>query len=59
VTFSDGGAGGLFSNANPATTDTTGSASQFYTLPQRLGPVNITATAAGVNNPANFTETGQ
>jgi hypothetical protein len=59
VTFSDGGAGGLFSNANPVTTDNTGSASQLYTLPQRLGPVNVSATAAGVNNPANFSETGQ
>jgi adhesin/invasin len=59
VTFSDGGVGGSFSNANPATTTSTGTASQYYTLPPTAGPVSITATAAGVTAPAVFSETGQ
>lgn len=59
VTFDDGGAGGSFSNPNPVVTDSKGSATQFYTLPSSPGTVTITATAAGVSNPAVFTETGQ
>jgi hypothetical protein len=59
VTFSDGGGGGSFSNANPVTTDNTGTASQVYTLPPSPGPVSVSATATGVATPAVFTETGQ
>jgi hypothetical protein len=60
VTFSDGGAGGTFSNPNPVITGTNGTASQYYTLPRVAGEtVTITATAAGVSNPAVFTEYGQ
>ena len=56
VTFSDGGAGGSFSALNPVTTDSRGIATQYYTLPSVGGMVNITATAAGIANPATFTE---
>ena len=59
VNFSDNGAGGLFSYANPVTTDSSGTASQIYTLPPSPGTVSIYATATGVANPAVFTETGQ
>jgi adhesin/invasin len=59
VTFSDGGAGGTFSNANPVVTNSSGTASQFYTLPASPGTITITATAAGVSASAVFTETGQ
>jgi protocatechuate 3,4-dioxygenase beta subunit len=60
VTFSDGGAGGTFSNGNPVVTGANGTASQFYTLPPVAGEtVYITATAAGVANPVVFTEYGQ
>jgi Bacterial Ig-like domain (group 1) len=60
VTFSDGGAGGTFSNPNPGVTSASGTVSQFYTLPPVAGEfVTITATAAGVANPALFTEYGQ
>jgi protocatechuate 3,4-dioxygenase beta subunit len=59
VTFDDGGAGGVFSNPNPVVTDNTGSSSQMYTLPPTPGTVTITATVAGIANPAVFTETGQ
>jgi hypothetical protein len=58
VTFSDGGAGGLFSNPNPVSTGPDGVAAQIYTLPGTSGTVNITATAAGVATPAVFTEIG-
>ncbi|HKC01348.1 MAG TPA: hypothetical protein VKD23_21365 [Terriglobales bacterium] len=57
VSFSDGSAGGAFSNPNPGLTSASGTVIQIYTLPSSLGTVNITATAAGVANPANFTET--
>ena len=59
VNFDDGGAGGSFLNPNPVTTDNTGTATQGYTLPPVPGPVNITATAAGVTTPAVFSETAQ
>ena len=59
VNFDDGGAGGSFLNPNPVTTDNTGTATQGYTLPPDPGTVSITATAAGVTNPAVFSETAQ
>ncbi len=59
VYYSDGGAGGVFSNGNPVVTGSNGTASQYYTLPPSPGTYNITATATGVSNPAIFTETGQ
>ena len=59
VGFDDGGAGGSFSNSNPVTTDSSGTATQFYSLPPAPGTVTITATAAGVGTPAAFTETAQ
>jgi outer membrane protein assembly factor BamB len=58
VTFDDGGAGGSFSNANPVLTSTSGTASQFYTLPSSPKTVTIDATVSGVGSPAVFTETG-
>jgi Bacterial Ig-like domain (group 1) len=59
VNFTDNGAGGSFYYANPVTTNNSGTASQIYTLPPNPGTVSIYATAAGVPNPAVFTETGQ
>jgi Bacterial Ig-like domain (group 1)/Invasin, domain 3 len=59
VTFDDQDAGGQFGNLNPVTTDSTGTASQLYTLPPVAGSVTITASVAGVANPAVFTETAQ
>jgi len=59
VTFDDAGAGGTFSNGNIVTTDSTGTASEFYTLPATPGPVSITASVTGVANPALFSETAQ
>jgi len=59
VTFSDGGAGGTFSNSNPVVTGSNGTATQLYTLPQSQSAVIITATATGVATPAVFGETGQ
>ncbi len=59
VTFSDGGAGGTFSNSNLVVTGSNGTASQLYTLPASPGTVSVSASAAGVANPAVFTETGQ
>lgn len=59
VSFSDGGAGGVFSNANPGVTTTAGTVSQSYTLPKVANEtVYVTATAAGVSGSAVFTETG-
>jgi len=58
VNFDHGGAGGTFSSANPVITSSSGTASQFYTLPPSPGTITINATVAGVN-PAVFTETGQ
>jgi len=59
VGFSDGGGGGSFSNPNPGTSDSTGTVTQFYTLPATPGGVTIAATAAGVSNPVYFFEQGQ
>jgi hypothetical protein len=59
VGFDDGGAGGSFSNPNPQTTGKTGTATQSYTLPFFPATVTINATATGIANPADFTETGQ
>lgn len=57
VIFDDGGAGGSFLGANPGTTGNNGTFSQTYMLPPVEGTVAITATVAGVSNPAVFTET--
>jgi len=59
VSFDDGGAGGLFSNGNLVTTDSSGTALELYTLPPVTGPVTISASAAGVSNPAVFSELAQ
>ena len=55
VTFDDGGAGGSFSNPNPGLTGSSGTVSQLYTLPPSPRTVTISATTAGVANPAVFT----
>jgi hypothetical protein len=55
VSFSDGGAGGKFSNPT-ATTDSTGTASTSYTLPTKAESVSITATASAYS-PASLTVT--
>jgi hypothetical protein len=57
VTFSDNGAGGIFSNGNPIVTGADGTATQTYTLPKVAGAVSINATAIGISSPAVFTET--
>jgi hypothetical protein len=54
VTFSDGGKGGSFSNTT-VVSDSTGSASTTYTLPQTAGTYTITATSAGYVT-GSFTE---
>jgi hypothetical protein len=59
VMFNDGGAGGVFGGANPGTTGTNGTFSQTYTLPPVAGNITITATVAGVTNPAVFNETAE
>jgi hypothetical protein len=59
VMFSDGGAGGTFSGPNPATTGSSGTASESYTLPLSAGTVTISATATGVSGVAVFTETAR
>lgn len=59
VAFSDGGAGGSFANSNPADSNSSGIATQTYTLPSSPGKVTITATVSGVPTPAAFTETAQ
>jgi hypothetical protein len=60
VTFSDGGSGGAFSNANPGNTGADGTVSQFYTLPQIGGAtLTITANANGVSSTAFFSENSQ
>jgi hypothetical protein len=55
VTFSDGGKGGSFSSS-PVTTDAFGYASTYYTTPDQVGVVHITATTGSLT-PANFTAT--
>jgi hypothetical protein len=55
VTFSDGGAGGIFGTP-VAITGTNGTASSTYTLPAAAETVSITASATGYTA-ASFTET--
>ncbi len=55
VTFADGGASGSFS-ADPVTTNSLGQASTTYTTSTKAGPVNIIASAAGLN-PLKVSET--
>jgi hypothetical protein len=57
VTFNDGGAGGSFASPNPEATNSSGVASQIYTLPTNPRQISISATVNGINNPALFTET--
>ena len=57
VTFSDGGAGGTFSNPNPVVTGTNGVATLTYTLPTTAQTVTINATASGLATPGVLTET--
>jgi hypothetical protein len=52
VTFSDAGKGGVFSSPS-AITDSTGTATTIYTLPQKTGSFIITASSAGYT-PASF-----
>jgi outer membrane protein assembly factor BamB len=60
VSFSDGGSGGIFSNANPVSTGANGIASQLYTLPPIGGAtISITAAANGVGSSVGFTENSQ
>ena len=56
VTFSDGGAGGAFSNPNPVVTGTNGVATLTYTLPTTAQTVTINATASGLATPGVLTE---
>jgi outer membrane protein assembly factor BamB len=55
VNFTDNGAGGTFSNANPIT-GTTGQVSVTYTTPSVTGPVTIDASYGSLS-PAVFSET--
>jgi adhesin/invasin len=59
VAFDDGGAGGSYSYSNPSLTSSSGTVTQFYTLPPSRGTIRITATTTGVATPAVFTETAQ
>jgi hypothetical protein len=52
VTWSDGGAGGVFSSPS-STTNSLGEASTFYTTPGTTGTYTITATTPGIG-PAKF-----
>lgn len=54
VTFTDNGAGGVFSS-NTATTGTNGNASVTYTTGSTSGTVSITASVTGANS-VNFSE---
>ena len=54
VTFSDGGAGGVFSAAQ-VSTDSTGNASTFYTTPNQPAKVTITGSVVGIT-PLKFSE---
>ena len=58
VNYDDGGAGGSYS-ANPAVTDSTGTASVKYTLPATPQTVTINANVSGVSTAAVFKETAQ
>jgi len=55
VNFTDNGAGGTFSNANPVT-NSKGQATATYTTPDQTGAVTIDATYSTLS-PAVFTET--
>jgi hypothetical protein len=55
VTFSDGGAGGVFGTPN-VTTGSNGTASTTYTLPPNVETATITASSSGYNT-ASFSET--
>jgi hypothetical protein len=55
VSFSDGGAGGSFSQ-NPVVTNSSGIASTGYTLPSTAKTITITATSSNYQS-ATFTET--
>jgi hypothetical protein len=55
VTFSDGGAGGVFGTPN-VTTGSNGTASTTYTLPPNVETATITASSSGYTS-ASFTET--
>ncbi len=55
VTFSDGGAGGVFGTPN-ATTGSDGTASSTYTLPANVETVTVTVSSSGYTS-ASFTET--
>jgi hypothetical protein len=57
VSFSDNGAGGIFSS-DPVTTGSNGQASVNYTTSSQAGTCNITASATNVNS-VMFTETVQ
>jgi hypothetical protein len=57
VSFSDNGAGGMFSG-DPVVTDSNGQASVNYTTSSQAGAVSITATVANINS-VTFTETVQ
>lgn len=59
VNFTDNGAGGSFTYANPVLTSSTGVATQIYTLPAAPGTYTVSASVTGVSTPANFTETAQ
>jgi len=55
ISYSDGGAGGLFSS-NPVTTDSTGQAAVTYTTPTVPGTVKVSASANGLAT-VTFAET--
>ena len=55
VTFSDGGTGGVF-NPSSATTNSTGTATTIYTLPETAGTYSLTASSPGYTT-ATLSET--
>jgi hypothetical protein len=59
VTFSDGGAGGIFSNTNPVTPGPVEQRPTFIRCHRVPGTVTINATATEVSSPTVFTETSQ
>ena len=56
VTFSDGGADGIFGTPT-SVTGTNGTATSTYTLPASVETITITATGSGGYAPSTFTET--